>query len=144
MKPMPVHLDANHVDEVREIAELSFSRRWSRQDFAYFLAHPTAFCYGIKDSHQLSAYLIGLLVHGELDIISIATRPEARRRGYGEQLMQLAQRDSQVRTISLEVDVANEAAVALYTKLNFKKMGLRKAYYGGKDDAFRMLWMAAE
>jgi [ribosomal protein S18]-alanine N-acetyltransferase len=141
MKSEVVLLNCNHLDEVLRIGEAAFPTKWSRQDFAYFLAHTSALCLGTQtEDGKILAYLIGLLVQGELDIISIATELENRRQGLAEALLRRAQWDPKVTQITLEVDTANAPAIELYRKLGFQTTGTRKGYYQQKQDAYRMIW----
>ena len=45
------------------------------------------------------------------------------------------------KTLSLEVDIANHAALALYVKKGFFQCGLKPAYYKDGSDARAMLLM---
>jgi [ribosomal protein S18]-alanine N-acetyltransferase len=150
----PIHstiihkLDCRHVDMVRKIATHSFPQAWETKDFAYFLSHPSSHSYGLFhrqfDSRkaELQAYFIGFLVKGDLDIISIATRPDHRRKGYAESVMRYVRSLPNVRRVFLEVDKENAAALKLYTKIGFEIVGQRKKYYENKRDAFVMRWQA--
>ena len=42
------------------------------------------------------------------------------------------------KTITLEVNETNLSAIKLYDKFNFEKVGIRKKYYDGKNDAIIM------
>ncbi|GEM_PF-669527 len=152
----PVHstviqkLDCRHVDLVRKIALLSFPDAWESKDFAYFLSHPSGHSFGLFqksfDSRkpELQAYFIGFLVKGDLDIISIATRSDQRRKGYAESVMRYVRSLPNVRRVFLEVDKENTAAIKLYTKIGFEIVGQRKRYYENKRDAYVMRWQHAK
>ena len=135
-------LELNHVGEVQTIAGRSFTRVWSRSDFAYFLAHDCRLAFGTFDyatgQPRLVAYFIALLVQGDLDVVSVATLPEHRRQGLAEKLLRHACAQPRVQRAFLEVDVANYSAIALYEKLGFKVTAKRKGYYDGTQDAFVM------
>lgn len=82
------------------------------------------------------------IVADEAQIYNIATAPEFRRRGIGEALLRHMIEKSEelgLGTITLEVRSGNEAAMSLYEKMGFKKVGSRKGYYSkGKEDAVLM------
>jgi ribosomal-protein-alanine N-acetyltransferase len=82
------------------------------------------------------------LLGDEVHIITIATHPGWRRSGLAEWLLleMLAQARSQgVSQVTLEVRVGNQAARALYAKLGFEEVGLRKRYYrDNHEDALLM------
>ena len=82
------------------------------------------------------------IVAGEAQIYNIAIAPEFRRQGIGEALLMHMiekSRELGLDIISLEVRSGNEAAMALYEKMGFKQVGIRKAYYEkGNEDAVLM------
>ena len=82
------------------------------------------------------------IVAGEAQIYNIAIAPEFRRQGIGEALLKHMIEKSEelgLENITLEVREGNEAAMSLYEKLGFKKVGSRKGYYSrGKEDAVLM------
>jgi len=75
-------------------------------------------------------------------IVSIAVRPEYRRRGIGTKLMKEAIKKLKevygVKEVYLEVRVSNEPAIRLYEKLGFKKVRRLKYYYLDGEDAWLM------
>jgi len=70
----------------------------------------------------------------ESELLLLATRPSARRRGVGGALLRAAMAEARARgaqRIHLEVRAGNDA-VALYRREGFAKVGERKDYYRGK------------
>ena len=65
-----------------------------------------------------------------------------RNNGIGQALIELTINDARIRNsqdIILEVRSKNHIAQALYSKLGFEKIGIRKGYYdseNGREDAF--------
>ncbi len=132
-------VDCRHLDAVRAIAVGCFEVVWAPQDYAYFLAHDHGLCLGVfSETGELTGFFLGLLVQGDLDVVSVATLPSYRRRGLGEQLVREAISAQGVRRAFLEVAVDNEAAIALYKKLGFSVTGIRRGYYEQKRDAYVM------
>jgi ribosomal-protein-alanine N-acetyltransferase len=79
----------------------------------------------------------------EAEILTIATRPAARRQGHASRLIAAAMASLDgVNHLFIEVASANAAARAFYAKLGFKPAGERKGYYrradGRCDDAVIM------
>jgi len=72
-------------------------------------------------------------------LISIAVRPDSRRKGLGEALLvELEKRLSKERPLKLEVRQSNLAAIRLYSKRGFTKTGVAEGYYGDGEDAIVM------
>lgn len=143
MKPFTLRaLTAADVPGVMAIASLSFPKIWAEKDFYSFLEHNAKYAQGAIDlqTGRLVGYFIGLNVAGDLDIISIATDPRYRRAGIADSLLREAQNASQIFRITLEVDVENIPAYALYRKLGFEVAGIRKKYYEQTRDAYLMNW----
>ena len=78
----------------------------------------------------------------EANIISVAVRPEQRRRGIASALVLaalLVAIDRHANTMLLEVRASNAAAQALYAKFGFRKRGVRRGYYpDNHEDAWVM------
>jgi len=72
-------------------------------------------------------------------LISIAVRPDSRRRGLGESLLlELEKRLSKDRPLRLEVRQSNFSAIRLYLKNGFQRTGLTGGYYADGEDAIIM------
>ena len=72
-------------------------------------------------------------------LISIAVRPDSRRKGFGEALLvELEKRLSKERPLKLEVRQSNLAAIQLYSKRGFTKTGVAEGYFGDGEDAVIM------
>ena len=72
-------------------------------------------------------------------LISIAVRPDCRRKGFGEALLvELEKRLSKERPLRLEVRQSNFPAIQLYLKRGFTKTGLAEGYYGDGENAIIM------
>lgn len=69
----------------------------------------------------------------EAEVLTLAVRPEARRRGVAMALMEtglVLLAAGGARRLLLEVAAENAAALALYTALGFTRAGERRDYYG--------------
>lgn len=134
-------LTSAHLGAITEIAKESFAVVWAPKEFSYFLDHSCGLCWGLFSDDTLRSYFLGLLVRGELDIVSIATSAASRRRGLGEQLLRKILTNPDVSRAFLEVNAQNSAAIELYKKCGFEIQGVRKKYYQHKDDALLMRWV---
>jgi len=85
----------------------------------------------------------GAEAFGELESVAVTTR--ARRAGVGRTLCEAVVewcRQQGAHAVELEVRSKNEAAFALYRRLGFEAVGLRRSYYRDPvDDAILMSWV---
>lgn len=135
-----------HLESVVAIAKESFPLVWAPKEFLYFLEHPCQLNVGLfsPTNGELGAYFLGLLVKGELDIISIATKASHRRQGFAEQLLRAVIQIQSVERAFLEVNANNTSAISLYQKCGFQIQGIRKKYYEQRDDALLMRWVRSK
>ena len=75
-------------------------------------------------------------------IVSVAVLPEYRRLGLGSELIdqsfQAMAKEYKAKEVILEVRVNNTPAVALYDKLEYKRIRTMKSYYRNGEDALLM------
>lgn len=117
------------LDAVYEIELASFSDPWIR-DFFVEAMRQDAYV-AVRDG-KIVGYICAMRVEDECSIINLAVRPELRRQGIAEFMLRslFNEVDSRgVRFCYLEVRAANQAALALYEKFGFTKVGRRRAYY---------------
>jgi len=134
-----------------DIAEISLLEEASFNDPypSYFLSelardNPNTFLVLTLNS-EVVAY--GVVDHWEDHdhLISIAVRPDTRRKGLGEALLaELEKRLSKERPLRLEVRQSNSAAIQLYSKRGFTKTGVAEGYYGDGENAIIMEKMFAK
>ena len=123
-----------------EIHKTSFSRGWTDGEFEALLAQDAYSCLVARKSGNIDIPAAGFVliksVLDEAEIISVATKPSARRKGIAWQLMSAAIRKlsaDRVKSVFLEVDINNEAAIRLYKKLGFETLSSRQGYYSDPD-----------
>jgi ribosomal-protein-alanine N-acetyltransferase len=131
-------LSGNDLTSVFDIALRSLSPVWSRQEYGYFLTQKAAVCFGAFVDEVMVGFVLSLKSIDELDIVAIATDTAHKRKGVGSALLRYLFDASGMRTVVLEVDRENEAAVKLYLNAGFQVVGIRKKYYQGKKDAWLM------
>lgn len=90
-----------------------------------------------KEGDKIVGYIGIEDIAGEKHIINMAVHPDFRRQGTGKKLIEKIINQQEV--FFLEVRVSNQAAISLYQKYGFQKVGLRKAYYqDNAEDALIM------
>jgi ribosomal-protein-alanine N-acetyltransferase len=134
------------VPAVHRIDQLSFSLPWSERSFRHEIEeNPVSRCWLAEEDGKIAAMLVLWLIEDEVHIATIATHPDYRCRGIGENLMVEAlthAREEGAKYAFLEVRVSNLAAQALYKKYGFKEDGIRAQYY--KDNNEDALLMSLE
>lgn len=83
------------------------------------------------------AFLLAWIAADELHLIAVGTRPERRRSGLAELLVQTLLEFAQTqrsRLVILEVRRSNRAALALYRKFGFTVSRLRRGYYAHPEE----------
>jgi ribosomal-protein-alanine N-acetyltransferase len=85
-------------------------------------------------------FICAWLVVDELHIGTIGVDPEVRRKGLGRGMMTQAHKWAANRGATaahLEVRAGNDAAIALYKRIGYRHVGVRRAYYADNgEDAF--------
>lgn len=105
--------------------------RWSARSFTDICADPTVF-----RVNRPEGFVLGRVVAGEAELLTIVVAESARGQGIGRALMHAFDaraRDRDATEAFLEVAADNIAARALYTALNWAQVGHRAGYYGGTD-----------
>lgn len=89
-----------------------------------------------EDNPMPVGFLLARVVADEAEILSIGVSPECRRAGVAQALLGVGMQkmaSDGARKVFLEVGTDNAAAMALYLKLGFSQVGLRKNYYHRAD-----------
>lgn len=127
--PNPARLAALHAS--------AFAAPWDADAFAALLAQPGVFAVERPDG-----FVLMRVVADEAEVLTLAVRPSARRRGLGRELTgegAATARALGADRVFLEVAEDNGPARALYTGLGFVEAGRRRGYYaaadGGRRDA---------
>lgn len=123
-----------------------FDNAWTAAEFAKLMAMPGAQTYLACEGDEPVAFLLARRAGGEAEILTIGTRPFARRRGIAGLLMSRLGdelRETKEAQLFIEVAADNEAGRALYVREGFTVSGRRKAYYerpgGAREDAIVMM-----
>jgi ribosomal-protein-alanine N-acetyltransferase len=124
-------------DNLADIHASAFRRGWSGAEFEALLLQPgvrarVARLQGAFGAPETAGFILYRAVRDEAEILSLATTPQCRRRGVAQRLIEEALRDlyrDGVRTIHLEVEDTNAAAIGLYAKMEFEHAGARPGYY---------------
>ena len=117
-------------------------KSWSAQLFERELSSATSCVRGLFYNSDIVGYLIAHVVCDEAHIVSLGLAPEWRGKGGGTVLLADFMRHAKgqgVMAITLDVRVSNLRARALYERLGFSLVGLRRRYYSDNgEDALTM------
>jgi ribosomal-protein-alanine N-acetyltransferase len=124
------------VEPLAALHAQAFEAPWSAAELARMIDGPCAFALAIGAAMQaenIYGFVVARVIAGEAEVLTLAVRPDMRRRGLARSLMAavcLRAADYGARVIWLEAAVDNSAALALYQSLGFEAAGRRTAYYG--------------
>ena len=134
-----ISMNESHVASIAQLEKLCFSDPWSENSIATELNSRLSYWLVAVEDGEVVGYIGSQSVLGESDMMNVAVHPDHRRRGIAEELVNALSHDLKERNnvcLTLEVRVSNAPAIALYEKLGFQQVGLRKNYYRNpKEDA---------
>ena len=120
-----------------------YPRPWTLSQFQQELDNPVATILVAEVVGEVVGYICYWLIAGEMQVLNIATAPQARRNGIAAQLLDCALNKSrslgELSAVWLEVRAGNRGAIALYQRYGFVFNGTRKKYYRDGEDALLMV-----
>ena len=132
-------MKARHVAQVAQLESLCFADPWSEASLAAELGNELSFWIVAEENDTVVGYIGSQTVFPESDMMNVAVHPDHRRKGIGAILVEALithLRNMDCESLTLEVRISNAGAIALYEKLGFVQVGLRKNYYRNpKEDA---------
>jgi [ribosomal protein S18]-alanine N-acetyltransferase len=111
-----------------------FPDAWDAAAVEKLLSHPgsIAFFARVGAPPQMAGFVIAQMAADEAEILSLGVAAGHQRHGLGRKLVDAlsrAARKSEVKKLFLEVAAGNAAAIGLYGKAGFARVGERKGYY---------------
>lgn len=137
-----VRMNYDDLLQIKDILQTQFDDFWNFNIFASELKneHSTYFV-AKSDSTEILGFA-GIWNDGfDMHITNIVTRKDKRKQGIASQLLEkliIFSKEKKSNSLTLEVNENNSSAIALYTKYNFKKIGIRKHYYSQNENAIIM------
>jgi [ribosomal protein S18]-alanine N-acetyltransferase len=97
-------------------------------------------CWVCEENGKILGYSVMTMGVGEAHILNISIAHDEQRQGVGRRMMEILieKARGEAETMFLEVRPSNPGAIALYRKLGFNEIGIRKGYYPaekGREDA---------
>ena len=131
-----VRMNESHVAAVAELERQNFSEPWPDIAVRGELTNKLALWLVAVEDGEVVGYVGSQTVLQEADMMNIAVADAHRRRGIARMLVEELIRQLDAYQLTLEVRASNTPAIALYEKMGFGQVGLRKNYYRKpKEDA---------
>jgi len=139
-RPRPTFSEASPRDAaaIAVIHAASFRRGWSEDEIQRLLIDRAVAAHRVAIGRQLIGFILSRVAAGEAEILSVAIAPAWRGRGLARLLLDLHLRRLAglgARTVFLEVDQENDAALRLYEGAGFHEVARRQGYYEGGSAA---------
>lgn len=133
-----------HLHQLYEIEKESFEKEaFSKQQIAHLLTNRNSIGLIAKENDQIVGFVIGMIYveRNSLTghILTIDVSPTCRRKGIGSKLLREIEeifKKNKVQACRLEVRENNVAALNLYQKFGYKKIGRLKNFYGDADGIY--------
>ncbi len=144
-EPVLSEASARDAGAVAVLHSASFRRGWSEQEVETLLLDRHVIAHRAISGGKLAGFIMSRLVEDEAEILSVAVAARAQGRGLARSLLTLHLRRLAglgARTVFLEVDEHNAAALKLYDRAGFGEISRRANYYrgaGGKPAAALIL-----
>ena len=132
-------------DDLLKLLEIDkdvFDYSASREDFENYFNEDKIQILKIS-IRKIIGFVIFYHVKDEIEIIRIAITKSYQRKNYGSLIINKIKKLNDIRRIFLEVSLENTQAINFYLNNGFREIGIRKAYYRGKNqkiDASRLLF----
>jgi len=145
-EPVVARATPGDCDDLAAVHAASFHRGWGAEDLAAMLREGSVVAHLVRRraTAPASAFILSRIAADEAEVLTVATAPPLRGRGYGGRLIAAHLPDlmrAGVRRLFLEVEAENAPALKLYERSGFVAIGRRKGYYRtaqGTADAVTM------
>ncbi len=130
-----------HLLQIKEELVTEFDDFWTYSIFEKELENPNSEYFVAIIDGKIVGFTGILKVLDEIHITNIVTRISKRHMGIASKLLEKlieTAKSKKATLLTLEVNETNTNAIKLYEKYNFKKIGLRKNYYGQNKNAIIM------
>lgn len=130
------------LESIKNILASDFDNFWSFDVLEAELECDNSYVIVAKNTDNTIIGFAGLkTILDEADIMNIVVKKDFRHNGIGSILLENLinySKNTNMKTITLEVNENNLSAIRLYDKFSFDKLGIRKKYYNGESDAIIM------
>ncbi len=109
---------------------------WDKEDFIFYLSKKDYILSVVKSNGGIIGFCLSFISGKESELYKIIVLSDYRGRGIGKVLLAYHLNYLnfiQVNVSFLEVAENNHQAIKFYERFGYKRIGLRKGYYGSKD-----------
>ena len=135
-------MSVEDLKSIKNILTSDFDNFWSFDVLEDELECENSYVIVAKTVENTIVGFAGLkVILDEADIMNIVVKKDFRNNGIGSLLLDYLisySKSINLKTITLEVNELNLPAIKLYKKFAFSKLGIRKKYYNGENDAIIM------
>lgn len=130
------------LQEIKNCLDTEYDNFWSYQTLESEINSESSIYIIIKNNQNLILGFTGIkVILDEAELMNIVVKKDFRNIGIGALLLDYMiyySKNIDLKTITLEVNEINIPAIKLYEKFDFEKLGIRKKYYNGENDAIIM------
>lgn len=130
------------LDEIKDSLKTDFDDFWDYNTLKEELSSSFSKYFVAKTSNNTIVGFAGIkIVLDEADLMNIVTKKNMRNFGIASSMLEdliSYCKTNEIKSLNLEVNAQNSIAIRLYSKYNFKEIGLRKKYYNNTYDAILM------
>ena len=115
--------------------------QWALAGWKTELAEKSAYVCCAEEEGRVVGFLALRMAAGVAEILNVGVNPLYLRRGLGQTLLERSimwLRTQKCEQLTLEVGARNLAAIGLYQKVGFTRIGVRKNFYRDGEDAWIM------
>lgn len=127
------------VDAIMAIEPHIYSHPWTRGNFSDSLQSGHS-AWVLQQADNIIGYAVMMMVLDEAHLLNLSIAQEYQKKGLGQCLLEhmLTQaRQHHAANMFLEVRTSNVSAIALYEKMGFNEMAIRRGYYPADPKQFK-------
>lgn len=135
------NMTLEHYEKIKDNLQNDFDEFWTASILKSELESKLSKYLVAKENENILGFAGIIILPDDIEITNIVTKKSERKKGIGNLLLEKIieiSKETEKEFISLEVNEKNIIAINLYEKFGFEKVGLRKKYYNGIDDAIIM------
>lgn len=128
------NLQFSDSEQLHQLDEQCFhaERAFTLGYFLLLFFYEEAFGWALEDNDRMSAFILITKKRNNANIATIDVHPDYRRKGLGTALLSFAEQflaDSGLKSFTLQVEIDNDSAIAMYKKSGFSIIKNLPNYY---------------